>query len=52
MDENISRDFSPLIVYACFSTTRRAMNKWIAQSDSAHQIGPGPTPHSVLIVGC
>jgi hypothetical protein len=48
---NIGRKFSPLNVSACFSTTTRAMNKWIAQSHSAHQIGPGPTPYRVLIVG-
>src|SRR5271154_1642489 len=47
MDENIGRNFSPLNVFACFSTTRRAMNKWIAQSDSAHQTGLGPTPTGV-----
>jgi hypothetical protein len=51
MGENIGRKFSPLNVSACFSTTTRAMNKWIAQSHSAHQIGPGPTPYRVLIVG-
>jgi hypothetical protein len=51
MDENIGRNFSPLNVSACFSTTRRAMNKWIAQSNSAHQIGLVPTLHGVLIVG-
>ena len=52
MDENIGRNFLPLNAYACFSTTRRAINKWIAQLDSAHQLGPWPTPHSILIVGC
>ena len=50
MDENIGRDFSPLNVSACFSTTWRAMDNWLAQSDSTHQIGLGPTHHRVLIV--
>jgi hypothetical protein len=50
MDENVGRNFSPLNVYACLSTTRRVMNKWIAQSDSAPQIGPEPTLKGFLIV--
>jgi hypothetical protein len=50
MDENVGRNFSPLNVYPCFSTTRRVMNKWISQSDSAHQIGPEPTLKAFLIV--
>ena len=52
MDENIGRNFSLLNISACCSTTRRAMNKWIAQADSAHWISLWPTPHGVLIVCC
>ena len=50
MGENIGRNFSPLNVSVCFSTTRGAMSKWIAQSDSTHQIGPETTPKGFLIV--
>src|SRR5271170_3285659 len=39
MDENIGRSFSPLNVYDCYSTTKAAIDKWIAHVDSAHQRG-------------
>jgi hypothetical protein len=37
MDENIGRNFSPLNVYDCYSTTKAAIHKWVVQTDSAHQ---------------
>ena len=51
MDENIGRNFSPLNVYACYSTTMGPINKWMTRLDSTHQIGLVPTLHGVLIVG-
>jgi len=39
MDENIGRNFLPWNVYACYSTTKAAIDKWMAPPDSTHQIG-------------
>ena len=50
MDENIGRNFSPLNVSTCFSTTSGPMDKWMLQADSAHQIGLKPTLQGILIV--
>jgi hypothetical protein len=50
MDENIGRSFSPLNVYDCYSTTKAAIDKWVVQTDSAHQRGPETTFQEVLIV--
>jgi hypothetical protein len=50
MDENIGWNFLPWNVYACYSTTKSAIDKWIAQPDSTHQIGLEPTLHEVLII--
>jgi hypothetical protein len=36
MDENIGRNFSPLNDYDRYSTTKAAIDKWVAQTDSAH----------------
>jgi hypothetical protein len=33
------RNFLPSDVFACGSSTSRAMGKWMVQADSAHQIG-------------
>jgi len=51
MDENIGRTFLLWNVYHCYSTTKGAIDKWMEQPDSAHQIGLGPTLHRVLILG-
>jgi hypothetical protein len=50
MDENIGRSFSPLNVYDCYSTTNAAIDKWVVQTDSAHQRGLDTTLEEVLIV--
>jgi hypothetical protein len=50
MDENIGRNFSPLNVYDCYSTIKAAIDKWVVQTDSAHQRGPETTFQEVLIV--
>ena len=50
MDENIGRNFSPLNVNDCHSTTKAAIDKWVVQMDSAHQRGPETTFQEVLIV--
>src|SRR5271170_678519 len=50
MDENIGRNFSPLNVSGCTSTTSAPMDKWMPQADSAHQIGLKPTLQGILIV--
>jgi hypothetical protein len=50
MDENIGRSFSPLNVYDCYSTTKASIDKWVVQTDSAHQRGPETTFQEVLIV--
>jgi hypothetical protein len=50
MDKNIGRNFSPLNVYACWSITKGAMDKWMVQADSAHQRGLETTLEEVLIV--
>ena len=50
MDENIGRNFSPLNVYDCHSTTKAAIDKWVEQTDSPHQRGPETTFQEVLIV--
>jgi hypothetical protein len=50
MDENIGRNSLFWNVYACYSTTKAVIDKWMAQPDSAHQIGLEPTLHRVLIV--
>ena len=50
MDENIGRKFLPWNVYACYSTTKSAIDKWMAQPDSTHQIGLEPTLYEVLII--
>ena len=50
MDENIGRNFSPLNVSACFSTTKAIIDKWMLQLDSARQIGPETTLQGILIV--
>jgi hypothetical protein len=52
MGENMGRDFSPLNVSSCFSTTKGAMAKRRPQADSAHQIGSKTTFHAILIAGC
>jgi hypothetical protein len=49
MDENIGRNFSPLNVNDCHSTTKAAIDKWVVQMDSAHQRGPETTFQEVLI---
>src|SRR5271170_6884528 len=36
--------------FACTSTTGSPMHKWMPQADSAHQIGPKPILHAVLIL--
>src|SRR5271170_3663667 len=49
------RNFSLSPDFACTSTTGSPMDKWMAQADSAHQIGPETTLQGVLIVeevGC
>jgi len=51
MDENIGRTFLLWNVYHCYSTTKGAIDKWMEQPDSTHQIGLGPTLHRVLILG-
>jgi hypothetical protein len=50
MDENIGRNFSPLNIYDCHSATKAAIDKWVVQTDSAHQRGPETTFQEVLIV--
>jgi len=50
MDENMSRNFSPLNIYDCHSTTEAAIDKWVVQTDSTHQRGPETTFQEVLIV--
>jgi hypothetical protein len=50
MDENIGRNFSLLNVYDFYSTTKAAIDKWVVQTDSAHQRGPETTFQEVLIV--
>ena len=50
MDENIGRNFLPWNVYACYSTTNAAIDKWMAQPDLTHQVGLEPILHGVLIV--
>ena len=47
----MARNFLPLNVLACYSTTRRVINKRMTRLDSAHWIGLVPTIHGVLIVG-
>jgi hypothetical protein len=51
-DENIyfGRNFSPLNVYDCYSTTKAAIDNWVTQTDSAHQRGPETTFQEVLTV--
>ena len=39
MDENVGRKFLPLNVYDCYSTTKAAIDKWIAHVESVHQRG-------------
>src|SRR5271154_6762555 len=36
--------------FACTSRTSALMDKWMLQADSAHQIGPGTSLQSILIV--
>ena len=50
MDENIGRNFSPWNIYDCHSATKEAIDKWVVQTDSAHQRGPETTFQKVLIV--
>ena len=50
MDENIGRNFLPLNVYDCYSTTKAAIDKWIAHVDLAHQRGQESTFPEILIV--
>ena len=50
MDENIGRNFSPLNVSACFSTTKATIDKWVLQLDSACKIGLETILKSFLIV--
>jgi len=50
MDENIGRNFSPLNVYDCYSTTKAAIHKWVVQTDSAHQRGLDTGLEEVLIL--
>jgi hypothetical protein len=50
MDENIGRNFSPWNIYDCHSATKEAIDKWVVQTDSAHQRGPETTFQEVLIV--
>jgi hypothetical protein len=47
----MGRNFSPLNVYSCYSTTMGPIDKWITRLDSAHWIGLVPTLYGVLIVG-
>ena len=44
------RNFSLSPDFACTSTTGSPMDKWMAQADSAHRIGPETSLQSVLIV--
>src|SRR5271170_6565887 len=44
------RNFSLSPDFACTSTTGSPMDKWMAQADSAHRIGPETSLQSILIV--
>jgi hypothetical protein len=49
--ENIGRNFLPLNVYDCYSTTKAAIDKWIVlQAHSAHPRGLETTLEEILIV--